>query len=130
MPRIHTYAIPVFLDPIPYDIPRPVEIQTRPGRAAASVLFHARQFPPLIIRTISSAPDKITARSKADTFLRLVRRRVLIDDGTLSAAQTVVISVVSTFSDGGLIIGGSAAGDRIEIASTWAFLLDADQDQR
>ena len=130
MPRIHTFTIPIFLDPIPYDIPRPVEILRRPGMTSASVLFHARQFEPMVIRTISTAPDISQARARAESYLRLVRKRVRVDDGIIYADQTVVLAVRSTFQDSGLIVGGSASGDRYEIATSWTLLLDADQDVR
>ena len=129
MPRIHNLTIPVFLDPIPISIPRPVEILRRPGMAGASVLFHARQFEPLIIRTVSSAPDKLSAFALAQKYLRMIRLRVKIDDGVTSAEQSVVLAVSSTCTDSGMVIGGNGASDKWSVNSAWTFLLDADQDR-
>jgi len=130
MPRIHTFQIPIFLDPIPYEVPRPVELLRRPGMAGASVLFHARQFDPLVIRTISTAPGKAEALARADSYLRLIRKRVRVDDGLVYVDQTVVLAVRSTFQDVGIAIGGNASGDRYEITTAWTLLIDADQDRR
>lgn len=130
MPRIHTYSIPIFLDPIPIEIPRPIELLRRPGMAGCSVLFHARQFDPLPIRTISTAADKSSAYNLADAYLRLIRKRVRVDDGIIAADQTVVLAVKSILTDIGISIGGNTAGDRWEVQTVWTFLLDPDYDQR
>lgn len=130
MPRIHTHQIPVFLDRIPIDIPRPFEVLRRPGMSAGSVLFHARQFAPMTIRTIASAANASAAYLLADRFLGLLRRRVTVDDGIIRADGTVVLAVSSTISDAGLVIGGNTAGDTWTVDTTWQFLLDADRDTR
>lgn len=130
MPRVHTHQIPVFLDRIPVAIPRPVEILRRPGMAGASVLFHARQFDPLPIRTLTSAASAAAAYALADRFLALIRQRVTVDDGLIRADGTVVLAVSSTFSDSGLIVGGLTVGDRWQVETQWTFLLDADRDTR
>lgn len=130
MPRIHTYRIPVFLDRIPVDIPRPYEVINRPGMAGASVLFHGKRFDPLTLRTISTAASGAAAYRLANDYMALKRQRVTVDDGILSAAQTVILAVSSLISDVGLAIGGNTAGDSWEVLSTWIVLLDADQDER
>lgn len=130
MPRIHTYTIPVFLDRIPVDIPRPFEVLKRPGMAAASVLFHARQFDPMTIRTVCSAASAAAAYALANRFLALLRQRVTVDDGIIRADGTVVLAISSTISDAGLVIGGNATADTWTVDSTWQFLLDADRDTR
>ena len=128
MPRIHTFTLPIFLDAIPIAVPRPVEILRRPGMAGASVLFHARQFDPLVIRTISSAPDKLTAFALALRYKLLIRKRVKIDDGISVADQSVVLAVSSVCADAGVVLGGNGASDKWTIATAWTFLLDADLD--
>lgn len=130
MPRVHTYQIPVYLDPIPVDVPRPFEVLTRPGMAGASVLFHGRRFDPLPIRTISTAANAATAYRLANDYLALKRKRVTIDDGIIRAEQTVVLAVSSLIRDVGLAIGGNASGDTWEVLSNWLFLIDADYDER
>lgn len=130
MPSIGDQPIPIFLDAIPYEIPRPYKILTRPGMAGASVLFSARQFVPLTIRTRCSALTLQAAYALSDAFLRKIRSRVKIDDGMTYADGTVVLNVSTLISDAGLIIGGNAEGDRYAVDSTWTFLLDADRDER
>lgn len=130
MPTIGDQPIPIFADPIPISVPRPYRLLRRPGMAAASVLFSARQFEPLTIRTHCSAAEQSLAFLLADRFLRMIRSRVRIDDGIIFAEGTVVLNVVSQVSDAGLIIGGNADGDRYAVDSVWTFLLDADRDER
>ena len=129
MPRVHTYQMVGWGTPIPVAIPRPYQILTRPGMAAASVLFAAKQFQPFVCQTVSTAPDRLGARRLADRYERLRRQRVAIDDGVTLAPGTVVLDVASVLTDAGLCIGGNAPGDRWEVVTTWSFLIDADLDR-
>lgn len=130
MGLIHIYPIPIFLDQIPWAINRPYRVMTRPGMAGASVLFHAKQFAPLTLRTISTAPSLTSCADLGNRYLALRRKSVVVDDGIVKAAGTLILDVSSVFSDVGLTIGGNTAGDRYEIATTWTVLLDADLDPR
>ena len=130
MPTLHTYNFPVFLDAIPWDLPRPYAVLTRPGMKAASVLFSAAQWGPITIRTIASAPNEATAKIYADKFLALATKRVNVNDGVVSLRSAVVLRVTSQISDAGMICGGNAVGDRWEIATAWTILPDADLDSR
>jgi hypothetical protein len=130
MPAIHTISIPVFLDSIPVQIPRPYEVLTRRGMAAASVLFDAKQFPPLRLRTVSVAADKAGARLLADRFIALIRQRVAVNDGITVADGTVILSVASTLTDAGLVLLGDGSSGRWLVEAEWVVLLDADRDTR
>ncbi len=130
MPSVDNLSIPIWLDPIPYDVPTPVELMGRSGMSPASVLFHAPFFTPLVCRTISTAIGKTQAGMLAGRYRDLMRSTVTIDDGVILLRGCVVLSASSMLKDAGLVVGGNAAGDRWEVLTTWAFLPDASLDER
>ncbi len=130
MPYIGSQFVPIYEDPLPIEIPRPAEILARPGMGAASVLFHAKQFAPLTIRTICTAPDKNAAYLLADKFFTQIRSRQTFDDGIISLPGTVVLRAVSQIVDAGICIGGNGTNDRWEVRTAWTILPDADLDER
>lgn len=126
MPWIHTYALPIFLQPLPLEIPRPYEVLRRPGMSGVSVLFHAPRFEPFTLGTLSSANGESAAYLLASRFAALRQQRVLVDDGIVAAAGTLVLDCRSQVRDAGLVIGGAAPGDTWEVSTTWTLMCDPD----
>ena len=124
---IGSNLVPVFLDPLPWEVPRPYRIITRPGMSAASVLFYAKQYPPMRIRTQSTAASRAAAMALCNTYLALRRKAVKFDDGNLMYDGTVILDFSALIEDVGLTIGGNAVGDRWQITGTWDILIDADK---
>lgn len=127
MPTIDRFPIPAFLDQLPYELPRPYSIMSRPGMSASSVLFLAKRYPPRTIRTVSTAASRNAAMALAKQYYGLTTKAVTVDDGVLSFRNTVILSVSSLLENVGLTIGGNASGDAWQITTTWEILCDADQ---